>query len=784
MAKMTQQFDKTLLAAAVLAASVAVPAQSQNTILEEVVVTAQKREESLQDTAIAISAFSSDMLDDLNVMNSSDYEAIIPSLSVRDSPSRLFIRGVGRVTNSLGTDPGVAVYLDQIYTSEITALGRANSLTTERVEVLRGPQGTLFGRNATGGAVSINSKRPTEEFENHARVTAGDYDQLNWGVSSSGPVSDSLRYRAYAYGNKRDGYIENQAGDDIWNQDQTGLGVQFSWDMSDTLNLWFSYAKDESDTDSSGVNFGGYLISPYNTELVTQDGFLVSESYQWDKENPAVKDPYKVDMSDVLRAKQDNNNKYIAHLTWDLPELTVKYVGSYFEGKYTAENGDLGYTSNPNNRVVEGAAQETESYSHEVQFLSASDGPLQWVGGLYYYHGENEQPYTINSLTADYLQLTLPLDDLVNPDALQENLGDQLQYRQIATLETDSYAAYADANYTFNEEWKLTVGVRYSYDEKEGTENQYVVADAYAAAPTLPPVWAALGFPANCCGLLITDPEIANRKLDDDWDNVSGRIVLDYAYSDDDLLYASISNGYKAGGFRLGSIQPTPSFDEETVLSYEIGYKGTFNDVLRVNAAAYYYDYEDMQVLVPRLTDENLPVEEVINAKKAVVKGFELEATWLATEFLSLMANYSYIDGEYDDFCCAVDTIGAPELGEQDLSGNSLTQAPENKIFFNANYYIPTDSWGDFVPSISYSWVDERQYDVFDTDVTRADDYYRVDAQISWYSPSDDIRVIASARNLTEEETWSNLQRLNANGALNGQINEPRTWAVEVQYDF
>ena len=223
--------------------------------------------------------------------------------------------------------------------------------------------------------------------------------------------------------------------------------------------------------------------------------------------------------------------------------------------------------------------------------------------------------------------------------------------------------------------------------------------------------------------------------------------------------------------------------DEETVLSYELGMKNQW-DNLTANVAAYFYDYEDMQVLVPRLTDENLPVEEVINAEEAEVKGIELEAIWLATENLTLMGNYSYIDGEYTDFCCAIDTIGAPELGEQDLSGNDLTQAPENKFFLNASYYIGTAHWGNFVPMISYTWVDERQYDVFDTDVTRADDYYRVDAQLTWTNVMEDIRVIASGRNLTEEETWTSLQRLNAFGALNGQINEPRVWSVEVQYSF
>jgi iron complex outermembrane receptor protein len=788
---------KKVLAAATLAASVSLPTAAQNTqnVLEEVIVVAQKRAENLQDTAIAITAIGGTMMDELNITSSADYEALVPSLSVRDNPSRLFIRGVGRVTNSLGTEPGVAVYLDQVYTSEITVLGRSNSLTTERVEVLRGPQGTLFGRNATGGAVNVTSLRPTEDFEHHARATVGDYDQLNMGVSSAGPITDTLGYRVYGYSNTRDGYIDNKGGDDIWDQDDYGLGAQLSWDATDTLNIWLSYATDIRDTKTSGVNKGGYLISAYRPDLLTQDGFLLSEQYQWDKENPAVKDPYKVDMNDVLRKKDDSNNKWITHVTWDLDNVTLKYVGSYFDGNNTQENGDVGFTSNPDNRVVEGVEQNSENYSHELQFISAGDGPLQWVGGLYYYHGETEQPFSINSKLADYLDYAIPEDEiaLFDPSTAIPN-PNRAQYSQTGDLDTDSYAIYADANYSFNETWKLTAGLRYSYDEKEGFEENFAVGDLKVTETILPgmgisdydvlkPIWDATGFPDDCCGVYLT-PIPNNRKLDDDWDNVSGRIVLDYMYSDDAMLYASISTGYKAGGFRLGTIQDNPSFDEEEVLAYEIGYKGTFNDTLQVNAAAYYYDYSDMQVLVPVLNDQNLPVEEVVNADKAEVLGFEVEAIWLPTDNLSLMGNYSYIDGEYDDFCCAVDERGAPELGEQDLSGNPLTQAPENKVFLNASYSIQTSSWGEFVPSASYSWVDERQYDVFDNDVTRADDYYRVDALVTWYSPSENIRVIASGKNLTEEETWTSLERLNNFGALNGQAMAPRTWSIEVQYDF
>ncbi len=784
------QTKLNILYGATLAAIVSLPAQAQQSpMLEEVIVTAQKRSEDLQDTAIAITAISGSTMDDLNISNAQDYEAVVPSLSVRTSPNRLFLRGIGRVTNSLGTEPGVAVYLDQIYSSEIGVLSRANSLTTQQLDVLRGPQGTLFGRNTTGGAVSVTSRRPTEEFEHEVRATAGNYGEFNWGGASSGPITDKLGYRVHGYGDSHDGYVKNQGGKDIFDEDHTGFGAQLSWDATDNLNVWLSWATDRTDDVRSGVNFGGYLITPYQPTLKTQDGFLFSEQYQWDKENPSVRDRYKVDQNDELRTKDYNNNKYISHVTWDLDDVTVKYIGGYFEGDYSAKNGDLGATSNPDVRVVEGAAQNSESYSHELQLISATDGPLQWVTGLYYYHQNVEQPYTISSLTADYLSNTVPLDDLFNPAAVQANMNQTapVQYWQNGELDVDSYAAYADANYSFNESWKLTLGVRYSYDEKEGKEAQYVVADPNAIPALEPviPLWQSIpGFPANCCGVLITDPQDANRKLDDDWDQWSGRIVLDYMIDDTQMVYGSVSSGYKAGGFRLGSLQENPSFDPEELISYEIGYKGTYADVLRINAAAYFYDYKDMQVLVDALNDVNLPVPEIVNADKAEVKGFEVEATWLATENLTLMTNYSYIDGEYTSFCCAVDTIGDPDGGEQDLSGNPLTQAPKNKVFTNASYAWNTSTMGEFVLSGSYSWIDSRQYDVFNTAATQADSYYRVDANLTWFSPSQDIRVILSGKNLTEEETWVSLERLNEFGAISGYANDPLTYSLEVQYSF
>ena len=387
-----------------------------------------------------------------------------------------------------------------------------------------------------------------------------------------------------------------------------------------------------------------------------------------------------------------------------------------------------------------------------------------------------------------------PLDPalITNPDAMLANRG-RFQFSNNNTLETTAKAIYADANYAFNSDWKLTMGIRYSEDEKEGTESSLLVSDPRVSFTIVPgisdylvlkPIWDLVGFPENCCGFLIKDPADSTRTLKDDWDNVSGRIVLDYTPNDDTLIYASISNGFKSGGFNLGTTAPVPSFDEETVLSYELGYKGTFNDTLRINAAAFFYDYTDMQVQVPAVNEQGLAVKQLVNSGESEVYGLELEATWLATENLTLLANYSYLHGEYTDFCCLVDDIGDPDGGEQDLSGNPLAQTPENKVYLNAAYAWQTASMGEFVLSGSYAWIDERQFDPFNTPQTLADSYYRLDAMATWFSPNQHWRVIASGKNLTEEETWQSLDRLNVSGAVVGWPNAPRTYSLEVQYTW
>ena len=189
------------------------------------------------------------------------------------------------------------------------------------------------------------------------------------------PITDELGYRVYAYRSKRDGYIENKGGSDLWDIDHDGWGAQFAWDALDNLDIWLSFRNTETDDIRTGIFPGSYLITPYNTELSNVSFLMKNEGYQWSKENPAVKDPYKVDLNDPLQTRAYDSQNYTTHVTWELSNFSLKYIGNYNESKYRALDGDFGYTSRSDIRTVESARDKYERYSHELQMMSATDDP-------------------------------------------------------------------------------------------------------------------------------------------------------------------------------------------------------------------------------------------------------------------------------------------------------------------------------------------------------------------------------------------------------------------------
>ncbi len=274
--------------------------------IEEIIVTATKRETILQETPIAVTAMTQDYMEQQVVNNANDYTLLVPSFSYRDTPNRAFIRGIGRNVNALGLDPGVAIYVDGVYTSETAALF-GSSFGTERVEILRGPQGTLYGRSATGGAVNVISERPSDEFHAKARFVTGSYDAQQYGVSVTGPIGgfleNRLRYHFLFNHADSDGTVENLSGDDIGGVVSNNYyRVQLESDITDDLNVWLLY--DYNTYENTGTNFGsaiGLLEDSYATTTFATSPLALNAQFGWPVPNPTVNDLHSADYNDVAR---------------------------------------------------------------------------------------------------------------------------------------------------------------------------------------------------------------------------------------------------------------------------------------------------------------------------------------------------------------------------------------------------------------------------------------------------------------------------------------------------
>jgi iron complex outermembrane receptor protein len=782
--------------------------------IEEITVTATKRETILQETPIAVTAMTQDYMEQQVVNNANDYTLLVPSFSYRDTPNRAFIRGIGRNVNALGLDPGVAIYVDGVYTSETAALF-GSSFGTERVEILRGPQGTLYGRSATGGAVNVISEKPSDEFHAKARFVTGSYDAQEYGVSVTGPIGgpidNRIRYHFLFNHANSDGTIENLSGPDLGSVDSYYYRVQLEADITDDLNVWLLY--DYYTYGNKGANFGsaiGLLEDPYAKDAFATSPLGLNAQYDPGRvfpTNPTVNDLHSADYNDVASVNLDPSWNVRGQATWDIDPVTLKYVGGYSSYDWESIGGDIDRTSNPappddpafvgampDLRTLEDVMEKKTYTSHELQVLSNWESDFQWLVGFYYYHESIRQPYSIYA--PDNMRLETIIDSTtfapigLNPE--------NYYYNQEGALKTYSYAGFADATLDFGEwfwdfleDWSVTGGVRYSYDRKKGTEFQEVYADGLRYA------FPDLG---TCCAF-DSSKENNYRRYDTDWNAWTGRVVLQYTPIEDIMVYGSFNAGYKPGGYNLGALQNNPVFDNEQVLAYELGTKTTLLEKhLQLNGTFFYYDYTDLQV-AQAITDTSTGITntQVLNADEASVFGIEIEGLytrdfellWQSNVTLSLI--YSFLHARYDKFCCSENTaLPPPPPGVApplfDLSGNPMTQAPDHKISTSLTYEIDTNV-GKFSLTGRFSWVDKQLYSIFDDDRRWGDAYHRTDLLATWTTeiPAlQDITIVGYAKNLEDDDNVNHVL-ISDNADLARRYvwpNLPRTWGIEIHLAY
>lgn len=632
--------------------------------LEEIVVTAERREQRLQDVPLSITAFGDEKRDLVGILSIQDMADFAPGVSFNMSSDRPTIRGIGRQSNFFTLDSPVANYIDGVYTSSVQDAQR-RPIFIERTEILRGPQGALSGRGSIAGTINTINKRPEEQFSGEFRTFAGNYERYGLEGTITGLIADWLRYRVNVGDYNQDkGYFKNVAtgrteGDQPNNREI--LDVMFDVDISENLDgflklSWVDYAETRRTTASTAPYVAGVQNNPtaYGpssstlTPLASWGYFDPSAARLGSlSENPIIVNGELRQYSNDFASSQelDDHHNYTAHLNWHGPAFDVRWIGGHQNYRYTqftdVDTTDVLQMTLPTGRVVSPGGtnmymEDRQWYSNELTFTSNSESSLQWIVGLYQSNEDFvQEPAT--TIYPGYDELNQPwgtVDELLtllgsgfavapaeappaNPVANRSVFGE-------IDGETVSRAIFGQLDYQLSDEWKLTLGLRYNEDEKEATESTRYIANglgndlgdllaggALTAVPSVggpisldvTPVPAGGPLPEGVVADHGIDPATGYRvrDLENTWDAVTGSMGIDFTPTDDALIFFRAARGYRPGGFNAGFLYDPPQVDEEIVDSFEIGFKGTLHDRLQLNTSAFYYDFQDNQQPLPTL---------------------------------------------------------------------------------------------------------------------------------------------------------------------------------------
>ncbi|MEM0954915.1 MAG: TonB-dependent receptor [Pseudomonadota bacterium] len=676
--------------------------------LEEIVVTARKQVESGQDVPVAISAFSGQTIDNLIMRDIRQLEGFIPNVvidtvSVAPGGASLYFRGVGTQEVERSFDPAVGVVVDGVPLSFVNG-SLINTFDFGTLEVLRGPQGNLFGRNTTGGVINIQRTRPTGELGVKYEATVGNEDRLDAKAVVNFPIVEGkLAGKIGAFTQQDGGLQENvfRGGDRVGDRDDTEFTGTLLWTPTDNFEALYTYVNFEDNAD------GVILLnraSPTELSCILSfcDNGVVDETTQ-----------------DFDEGFEFELETHTLQLDYEVEYGTFTSIIGYRE---TDESVPTDFDAAPVPIFHTLRDQTSDQTSFELRFASDSglSETFDFVAGVYYL----EDNYELTQFTA-ILEVLGPAPD--GSGAVFQNPT----YEQDRT----AWAIFGETHINIAEDWTLTLGGRYTEEEKEfGAFNQL-----------------AFGVPEGFM-------PIGSANADETWDEFTGKVGLDYRLNDDVMFYASFSQGFRSGGFNGRNFTPDSigPFDPEFVDQYELGMKGDFLDrTLRWNANVFYTDYDDKQeeVIIPDGFGGTFTV--VRNAATVVIQGFESEFTWVASDSLLFTANVGYLDAEYDDYVADLSGDGIAT----DNSDLELRRIPEFTAGLTGTY---TANIG---PGVLTAFAAVRYTDEYWVEVTNdprglLPDQTIVDATISYewdWTTGKSIKISAFGRDLTDNMDYGSL---------------------------
>jgi iron complex outermembrane recepter protein len=757
--------QRNIMFAAIAAASVGLSAptvvSAQAGVLEEITVTARKREESMQDVGLAVSALSETEIQRQFARDIQDLANIAPNVIIDDTgqgpggTAAIYVRGVGIADLEKNFDPAVGVSVDGVFIGS-TAGALMRGIDIASVEVLRGPQGTLFGRNTVGGIINITRTQPTGELGGRFRAGVENYDTWYLDGLFNFAVTDDLAVKLTA--SKRDqgeGYYDNvtRRGDQ-GRADYEQLGANFLWTATDTLELEYSYIRERLDQDTPAlVNatrqdqafciFYNYC-SPNNSTTITgnRNGVAGGGGEPAAAPGLATNVTLRDDLNDNFMEAFFDTDTHIVEARWEISDA-LRF--DYIFGRWESDEDSLqDWDGTPDLLYHTRRPGEWKQDSHEMRLTWDDGGAFSMVGGLFFWDSEYE------SRMRSYIGFLDLANGAPNDPGLVSLIAD---IPQTTRQTTESMAAFFEADYRFTDKLTLTLGGRYTEDEK--TSEQYgevfTVADGRTSHP---------------------------KK---EWDEFTPKVGLRYAVDDNIMLYATYSRGYRAGGFngRVASVEEAfQPYDPETIDNYEIGIKSELLDNrLRLNATVFNMDYKDKQeeLQLPSSETDTGQKTVVANPSTATIRGIELEAMAYLNENFSVRANLGYLDSEYDDF-----VFQDSEGTNVDFSGLEFRRAPDFTGTVDATYEWDVAGGNAWIRG-SYRYIGSHHTSVTNNDELENDSQGIVDASINY--AINNLQFSIFGRNLSDEEGYTHGYEVAGLWSY-AATRPPRTYGLEVVYNF
>jgi len=769
-----------------LGASFGTDAVAQQLQLEEVVVTAQKREQSLQDVPLAVSALSGAALADAGIQNMSDISRRVPVLEVQSSVTPVFtnfrIRRVGNLGNIPTFEPAVGLFIDGAFRSR-AIFGASELFDIERIEILRGPQSTLYGKNTTAGVIGIYTRAPSDELTGGAELSlgnieggAGDAFSSNFKGGVSGPLSDTVRgslSASYAEHDETMGEALAKTGDDANDLERYSVRGQLAWDATEALNLRLiaGTVQEDDKQQTSDITYdpNGPLartVLPLWQRVGVSDTCSSNDAH--DRET-CVNQPLTTDF--------DGNEVTLLGAYSLANGWTVNSISSWDHFRFEGTMDDVAQMMAPLLQFHD--TQENESWQQELRLSSAGGETVDWLTGLFYYTNEFERgdggdratwlgdTYSAHPAVAAINQALFR-----TPFPLPIVAPGQIGYLD-SSLETDYIGVYGQATWNINDAFAVTGGLRWQQEDKEADIRQWVNNPA-------PSIVSLVLAPAN----------VSASGLERDTDEVTWSVTPQWNITEDAMLFVTAAHGFKSGGFNTGFGRlPIASreFADEDIMHYEAGIKlDALEGRARLAASTFYTEYEEYQdaaFVGAQFT--------VGNAEKAELKGAELEGTLLLTDALTTDFSISYADFTYDENthgqCYPGRVPDSPTSpGACDLSGEHPVNAPEWKTHLGLQYEQPV-SWGEIYARADWSWTDEYNTS-FSADPRLTQDAYswlNLRAGTRW----DAYDVVLWVENATDEtvvnfDSVVTLYAASTDGSYQSLLQAPRSYGVTFRVNY